>query len=56
MKDKGVVVDKENPVLAVDIDGEVTDPTNKYPVVNIEEKYKLFPSKLKEQVETKQVP
>ena len=52
VKEKGLVIDKENPVLAASVDGEVTDPTNKYhPVGNIEAKYKLFPSKLKEQDE-----
>ena len=52
VKEKGLVIDKENPVLAASVDGEVTDPTNKYhPVGNIEAKYKLFPSKLKEQVD-----
>lgn len=57
VKEKGIVIDKENPVLAASVDGEVTYPTNKYhPVGNIEAKYKLFPSKLKEQVDTKQVP
>ena len=54
MKEKGLVIDKENPVLATSVDGEVTDPTNKYhPVGNIEAKYNLFPSKLKEQVDEK---
>ena len=54
--EKGLVIDKENPVLAASVDGEVTDPINKYhPVGNIEAKYKLFTSKLKEQVDT-QVP
>ena len=56
VKEKGLIIDKENPVLAASVDGEVTDPSNKYhPVGNIEAKYKLFPSKLKEQVDTKQV-
>ena len=55
VKDKGLVIDKDNPVLAAGVDGEVSDPTNKYhPVGNLEAKYKLFPSKLKEQVDTKQ--
>ena len=41
VKEKGLVIDKENPVLAASVDGEVTDPTNKYhPVGNIEAKYK----------------
>ena len=54
VKEKGFVIDRENPVLAASVDGEVTDPTNKYhPVGNIEAKYKLFPSKLKEQVDEK---
>ena len=26
MKEKGLVIDKENPVLAASVDGEVTDP------------------------------
>jgi len=57
VKEKGIVIDKENPVLAASVDGEVTYPTNKYhPVGNVEAKYKLFPPKLKEQVDTKQVP
>ena len=57
VKEKGLIIDKENPVLAASVHGEVTDPTNKYhPVGNIEAKYKLFPSKLKEQVDTKQIP
>ena len=30
VKEKGVVIDKKNPVLAASVDGEVTDPTNKY--------------------------
>jgi len=56
-KEKGLITDKENPVLASSVDGEVTDPTNKYhPVGNIAAKYKLFPSKVKERVDTKQVP
>ena len=56
LKEKGLIIDKENPVLAASVDGEVTDPSNKYhPVGNIEAKYKLFPSKLKEQVDTKKV-
>ena len=54
VKEKGIVIDKENPVLAASVDGEVTYPTNKYhPVGNIEAKYKLFPSKLKETGEYK---
>ena len=54
VKEKGLVIDKENPVLAASVDGKVTDPTNKHhPEGNIEAKYKLFPSKLKEQVDEK---
>ena len=54
-KDKGLAIDKDNPVLAASVDGEVSDPTNTYhPTGNLEAKYKLFPSKLKEQVDTKQ--
>ena len=57
VKEKGLIIDKESPMLATSVDGEVTDPSNKYHSVgNIEAKYKLFPSKLKEQVDTKQVP
>lgn len=56
VKEKGLIIDKENPVLAASVDGEVTHPSNKYhPAGNIEAKYKLFQSKLKEQVDTKQV-
>ena len=41
-------------VLATSVDGEETEPTNKYyPIENIQAKYKLFPSKLKKQFETK---
>ena len=48
VKDKGLVIDKNYPVLAASVDGEVSDPTNKYhPIGNLEAKYKLFPSKLK---------
>ena len=48
VKEKGLIIDKENPVLAASVDGEVTDPSNNYhPVGNIEAKYKLFPSELK---------
>ena len=48
VKDKGLVIDKDNPVLAAGVDGEVSDPTNKYhPIGHLEAKYKLFPSKLK---------
>ena len=48
VKDKGLVIDKDNPVLAAGVDGEVSDPTNKYhPIGYLEAKYKLFPSKLK---------
>ena len=55
VKDKGLVIAKDNPVLAASVDGEVSDPTNRYhPTGNLEAKYKLFPSKLKEQVDTKQ--
>ena len=55
VKDKGLVIAKDNPVLAASVDGEVSDPTNTYhPTGNLEAKYKLFPSKLKEQVDTKQ--
>ena len=55
VKDKGLIIDKDNPVLAASVDGEVSDPTNRYhPTGNLEAKYKLFPSKLKEQVDTKQ--
>ena len=55
MKDKGLVIDKDNPVLAASVHGKVSNPTNKYhPIGNLEAKYKLFPSKLKEQVDTKQ--
>ena len=55
VKDKGLIIDKDNPVLAASVDGEVSDPTNTYhPTGNLEAKYKLFPSKLKEQVDTKQ--
>ena len=43
MKDKGLVIDKYNPVLAAGVDGEVSDPTNKYhPIGNLEAKYKLL--------------
>ena len=43
-------------MLAASVDDEVTDPSNKYHSVgDIEAKYKLFPSKLKEKVDTKQV-
>jgi len=55
VKDKGLVIDKDNPALAASVDGEVSDQTNKYhPIGNLEAKYKLSPSKLKEQVDTKQ--
>ena len=55
VKDKGLVIDKDNPVLGASVDGEVSDPTNKYhPIGNLGAKYKLFPSKLKEQMDTKQ--
>ncbi|CAH3041621.1 unnamed protein product [Porites evermanni] len=55
VKDKGLVIGKYNPVLAAGVDGEVSDPTNKYhPIGHLEEKYKLFPSKLKKRVDTKQ--
>ena len=48
VKNKGLVIDKDNPVLAAGVDGEVSDPTNKYhPIGYLEAKYKLFPSKLK---------
>ena len=54
VKDKGLVVDEDDPVLDASVDGEVSDPTNKYdPIGNLEAKYKLFPAKLKEQVDTK---
>jgi len=53
--EKGLVINKENPVLAASVDGEVNDPTNKFhPVGNIEAKYKLFSTALKEQVDTTQ--
>ena len=53
--EKGLVIDKENPVLAASVDGGVNDPTDKFhPVGNIEAKYKLFPTALKEQVDTTQ--
>ena len=43
VKDKGLVIDKDNPVLAASVDGEVSDPTNKYhPIGNLEAKYKLL--------------
>ena len=49
VKDKGLVIAKDNPVLAASVDGEVSDPTNTYhPTGNLEA------SKLKEQVDTKQ--
>ena len=55
MKDKGLVIDKDNPVLSASVDGEVSDPRNKYhPIGNLGAKYKLSPSKLKEQMDTKQ--
>ena len=55
MKDKGLVIDNDNPVLSASVDGEVSDPRNKYhPIGNLGAKYKLFPSKLKEQMDTKQ--
>ena len=43
-------------MLAASVDGEVSDPTNKYrPIGSLEAKnIQLFPSKLKEQVGTKQ--
>ena len=48
VKDKGLVIDKDNPVLAAGVDGEVSDPTNKYhPIGYLVAKYQLFPSKLK---------
>ena len=51
VKDKGLVIDKDNPVLAASVDGEVSDPRIKYHLIgNLEAKYSLFPSKLKEQV------
>ena len=38
-------------MLAASVDGEVTESTNKYyPTENIQAKYKLFPSKLKQRV------
>ena len=38
-KDKGLVIDKDNPVLAASVDGEVSDPTNKYrPIGSLEAK------------------
>lgn len=47
VKEKGLVIDKENPMLATSIDGEVNDPTNKYnPVGNIE-KIQIIPIKVK---------
>ena len=55
--EKGLVIGKENPVLAASVDGEVNDPTNKFhPVGNIEAKYKPFPTTLKKQVDTQQPP
>ena len=30
LKGKGLVIDKDNPTLAAGVDGEVSDPTNKY--------------------------
>ena len=55
MVEKGLVIDKENPVLAASVDGEVNDPSYKFhPVGNIEAKYKIFPTALKEQVNTTQ--
>ena len=55
VKDKGLVIDKDNPVLAAGVDSEVSDPTNKYhPIGHLEAKYKLVTLKLKERVDTKQ--
>ena len=55
VKDKGLVIDEDYSVLAASVDGEVSDPTSKYhPIGNLEAKYKLLQSKLKEQVDTKQ--
>ena len=43
VKGKGLVFDKDNPTLAAGVDGEVSDPTNKYhPIGNLEAKYKLL--------------
>ena len=39
VKDKGLVIAKDNPVLAASVDGEVSDPTNKYrPIGSLEAK------------------
>ena len=38
-KDKGLAIDKDNPVLAASVDGQVSDPTNKYrPIGSLEAK------------------
>ena len=47
VSEKGLIIDRKNPLLAASIDGEVYDPTAKHsPVENLEMKYKKFPSRL----------
>ena len=47
-KDKGLVIDKDNPVLALSVDGEVSDSTNKYhPIGSLEAKKQVIPIKVK---------
>ncbi|CAH3177789.1 unnamed protein product [Porites lobata] len=47
VSEKGLIIDRKNPLLAASIDGEVYDPTAKHsPVGNLEMKYKQFPSRL----------
>ena len=47
VSEKGLIIDRKNPLLASSIDGEVYDPKAKRsPVGNLEMKYKQFPSRL----------
>ena len=47
VSEKGLIIDRKNPLLAASIDGQVYDPTEKHSLIeNLEIKYKQFPSRL----------
>ena len=47
VEEKGLVIDKTNPLIAASVDGEVKDPTARHNTTgNLEMKYKQFPTKL----------
>ncbi len=57
VKEKGLIIDNSNPLLAASIDGEVHDPIARHGSVgNLEMKYKQFPKKMEEFIGNAETP